>query len=100
MIRNETRRHQRIPAGSLVKLRWLGAAGESHFARAKVLNWSESGVCIELAEPIQLRCYVTLDAPELHHADWAAGGAVRHCTNKGAKYLVGVELAAGGTRQG
>src|SRR3954454_9734503 len=95
MVRNDTRRYERIPAGSLVKLRWLGTSGESHFARAKVVNWSECGVCVELAEPIQLRCYVTLDAPELHLADWSAGGAVRHCSSKGAKYVVGLELAAG-----
>src|SRR5262245_4108927 len=95
MVRNDTRRHERIPAGSLVKIRWLGTAGESHFAKAKVLNWSEHGLCLELAEPIQLRCYVTLDAPELYHGEWSAGGAVRHCTSKGAKYVVGVELAAG-----
>src|SRR5437016_1885852 len=95
MLKQETRRHERTPAGSLVKLRWQGSAGEAHFARARVLNWSESGVCVELTEPIQLPCYVTLDAPDLYHADWAAGGAVRHCTSKGAKYDVGIELTSG-----
>jgi hypothetical protein len=95
MLKLDTRRHERIVAGSLVKLRWRGSAGETHFARAKVLNWSESGVCVELTEPIQLRCYVTLDAPDLYQADWAAGGAVRHCASKGAKYVVGLELTAG-----
>jgi hypothetical protein len=95
MLRQDTRRHERIPSGSLVKLRWQGASGESHFARAKVVNWSESGVCIELGEPILLRSYVTMDAPELWRADWAGGGAVRHCTSKGAKYVVGLDLAGG-----
>src|SRR5437763_497371 len=95
LMKTDARRHERLAAGSLAKLRWQGASGEAHFARAKVVNWSESGVCVELSEPIQLRSYVTLDAPELHHADWAAGGAVRHCTSKGAKYVVGLELTAG-----
>ena len=98
MLRQEARRHARVPAGSVVKLRWQGSAGEAHFARAKVVNWSETGVCIELTEPIQLRSYVTLDAPDLYRADWATGGAVRHCTGKGAKYVVGVELSVSSKR--
>jgi len=95
MLRHETRRQERIPAGSLVKLRWQGKAGEAHFARARVLNRSDKGVCLELAEPIQLCSYVTLDAPDRRSAEKTAGGAVRHCTSKGAKYVVGVELTAG-----
>ena len=95
MVKPEARRHERTATGSIVKLRWRGSAGEAHFAKAKVVNWSESGVCVELAEPIQLRSYVTLDAPELRHADWAAGGSVCHCSNKGAKYVVGLDLTGG-----
>jgi hypothetical protein len=53
------------------------------------------GVCIELAEPIEPRCYVTIDAPEMNRSDWAAGGSVRHCSVKGAKYVIGVELSTG-----
>jgi hypothetical protein len=96
MSKPDLRRHERTLAGSVVKLRWRGAAGEAHFARAKVLNWSEMGVCVELAEPIQPPCYVTIDALDLSRADWAAGGSVRHCSSKGAKYVVGVELSTTG----
>jgi|SRR5437867_9468894 hypothetical protein len=95
MNRCETRRHERIPSGALVKLRWQGASGEAHFARGKIINSSKTGVCVELVEPIKPISYVTLNAPELNRADWAAGGSVRHCTAKGAKYIVGVELSAG-----
>ena len=94
-MRTEARRHERLAAGSLAKIRWQGAAGEAHFAKAKVINWSDSGVCLELSEPIQLYAYVTLDAPDVRCADWAAGGAVRHCSSKGAKYVIGIDLTSG-----
>jgi hypothetical protein len=92
MSRSESRRHERSQSNAQVKLRWQGASGEAHFARGKVLNSSEAGVCVELLEPIPRLCYVTLDAPELNRADWAGGGSVRHCSSKGAKFLVGLEL--------
>ena len=53
------------------------------------------GICIELLEPIKPLSYVTLDTPVLDRADWTAAGSVRHCTAKGAKYVVGVELSTG-----
>jgi hypothetical protein len=95
MNRPDARRHERVPSGALVKLRWRGVAGESHFARGKILNSSKAGLCVELVEPIKPLSYVTLDAPALQGSDWGTGGSVRHCTAKGAKYVVGVELRVG-----
>jgi len=95
MNRCETRRHERVPSGAMVKLRWTGTSGEAHFARGKILNRSKSGICVELVEPIKPLSYVNLDAPDLSQPDWAAGGSVRYCTAKGTKYVVGVELTAG-----
>jgi len=95
MKRSDTRRHERVPSGAAVKVRWHGAAGEAHFARGKVVNSSKAGLGFELVEPITPLSYVTLDAPDLMGADWGGGGSVRHCTVKGAKYVVGVELHSG-----
>ena len=95
MKRTDTRRHERVPSNAPVKLRWSGASGEAHFARGTILNSSDTGLCVELVEPIKPLSYVTLNAPELNGADWATGGSVRYCTPKGCKYLVGVELRAG-----
>ena len=50
------------------------------------------GMCFEVSEPIPLSSYVTFNAPELNLADWALGGSVRYCSNKGAKFIVGLEL--------
>jgi hypothetical protein len=95
MTHQDSRRHARVSSDAVVKLRWQGNAGEAHFARGKILNSSDGGVCVELVEPIKPLSYVTLNAPDLNHADWAAGGAVRYCHPKGPKFLVGVELNSG-----
>ena len=95
MKRSDTRRYERVLSGVPAKVRWQGVAGEAHFARGTVLNSSKAGLCVELIEPIKPLSYVTLDAPDLKGADWGAGGSVRHCTVKGAKYNVGVELRTG-----
>src|SRR5437763_12091541 len=95
MKRSDTRRHERVPSGAEVKVRWHGAAGEAHFAKGKVLNSSQAGLCFELVEPIKPLSYITIDAPGLMGSDWGGGGSVRHCTIKGAKYVVGVELRTG-----
>lgn len=96
MSRPETRRYERVPSATPVKLRWHGAAGEAHFARGKILNASSSGICIELPEPIKPLSYITLDAPGLTKGAWGANGSVRYCSPKGCKYFVGVELKTGG----
>ena len=92
MKRSETRRSNRVPSSASVKLRWNGPAGDLHFARGKILNSSSAGLCIELMEPIKPHSFVSLDAPELKRSDLAAGGKIRHCIQKGSKYVVGVEL--------
>jgi hypothetical protein len=95
MSRSDSRRQERAPSRSAVKLRWHDASGGAHFARGKILNCSDGGLCLELVEPIKPLSYVSLDAPELKRSDWATGGSVRHCTSKGAKYFVGIELKSG-----
>lgn len=98
MLKRNLRINDRKPVALAVKLRWQGTAGEAHFARGKILNCSDGGVCFELSEPIQPRCYVSFDAPELDRAEWGTGGAVRYCSSKGAKYIVGLELSVAAKR--
>jgi hypothetical protein len=94
MQRRNTRLHDRTTSGAIVKLRWQGASGEAHFARGKVVNRSDNGLCVELVEPIRPLSYVTLDTPELQK-DWAGGGPVRYCWRKGSRYMIGLELKTG-----
>ena len=92
--RRNSRGSERTLSNALVKLKWKGASGDPRFALGKVLDCSESGIRIELAEPIQIRSYVFLDAPELHRAGWAGWGSVRYCLRR-SKYVIGLELSDG-----
>jgi len=95
MQKRNARRHEQTPSDALVKIRWSIPSGEAHFARGKILDCSERGLRVEVIEPIQMRSYVTLDAPELDRAGWSVWGSVRYCVLKRAKYIVGLELSAG-----
>jgi len=93
--RPNSRGSERTLSNALVKLKWNGASGEPRSAAGKVLDCSESGVRIEVAEPIQVRSYVALDAPELNRAGWDGWGSVRYCVSRRSKYIIGLELSAG-----
>jgi hypothetical protein len=93
--RRDSRGSERTLSNAVVKLKWNGASGEPRFAPGKVLDCSKSGIRIEVAEPIQIRSYVTLDAPELNMAGWAGWGSVRYCVLRQSKYIIGLELSAG-----
>jgi PilZ domain len=90
MLRHNSRKHERVPSLVRVKLRWCGPSGEAHIATGKALDFSESGLRVQLTEPIPLRSYIILDAPELNLA--ASVAWVRHCFQKGMKYIVGLEF--------
>jgi len=90
MIRHNARKHERVPSVAPIKLRWCGPSGEAHVAKGKALDLSEFGLRVELSEPIPLRSYIILDAPALSLA--ASVAWVRHCFQKGMKYVVGLEL--------
>ena len=55
------------------------------------------GVVCESRYPmrIQIRSYITLNAPELNRAEWAGWGSVRYCTAKRSKNVIGLELSGG-----
>jgi hypothetical protein len=93
--RRDSRGSERTLSNALVKLKWNGASGELRFAPGKVLDCSKSGIRIEVAEPILIRSYVTLDAPELNRAGWVGWGSVRYCVSRRSKYIIGLELSAG-----
>jgi hypothetical protein len=94
-VSHNSRKRERTLSDALVKVKWAGASGETRFASGKVLDCSELGVCIEIAEPIKIHSYVTLDAPELNMAGWAGWGSVRYCLSRRTKYVIGLELRAG-----
>jgi hypothetical protein len=53
---------------------------------------SESGIRLEVREPIDKQTYVTLQCPTLGLHGTAS---VRTCTRKGTKFVVGLEFSGG-----
>ena len=76
----------------MVRLVWQDRFGHDKFAKARSFDISESGLRIEMPEPLQERSYVTIKAEKLGLHGQAS---VRHCSKHGTKYIVGLEFAAG-----
>ena len=89
------RRVERTSAPGALTVRWLEATGASQNAKARVIDYSQTGVRIEMTKPIPVRSYVTLLAPELNKGTWAGWASVRYCERQGAKFIIGLEFAAG-----
>jgi PilZ domain len=94
MLRRNTRLNERLSSHAAVALRWREISGESHFVRGKVVDYSTTGLRIELHQPIQPLANILIGAPG--HNRTASSGKVRYCLPKRTKYVVGVELSAGG----
>jgi hypothetical protein len=93
MNKNRRRNDRFVPSNAVITLKWRGVSEQARFASARVLNYSETGLRIELCESIAPRTYVMLGAHGQNRAGWA--GWVRYCSRRGIKYIVGLELSAG-----
>jgi PilZ domain len=88
----DLRRHSRSEHAATVRLIWKDRAGVDKFINGRTVDISESGMRIEVPEPIEKRTYVTLQCSDLglHGA-----ASVRSCARKGMKYVVGLEFSGG-----
>lgn len=66
--------------------------GEQKFAYAKILDVSESGMRVELREPLARQAYVSLRADQIA---LQGSASVRSCVKKGSLYLAGLEFSGG-----
>lgn len=71
---------------------WRDPAGEEKFMNAPVRDISESGVGLQIPEPVAVRSFVTLSANKLGINGRAS---VRHCSRQGVNYFIGVEFTGG-----
>jgi hypothetical protein len=74
-------------------LSWQDRQGAVRFLPARGLDLSRSGARIETDEPLEVGSCVFARVMEY---GLGATASVRHCTRRGAKYVIGLEL--GGTR--
>jgi hypothetical protein len=88
----ELRRHSRSTNSAPASIVWNDRGGGDKFINGRTVNVSESGIRIEVPEPIEKQTYVTVQclALGLH-----GRASVRSCARKGAKYLLGLEFSAG-----
>ncbi len=88
----ELRRHWRSTHSASASLVWSDRGGGDKYINGRTVNVSESGLRIEVPEPIEKQTYVTVQclALGLH-----GRASVRTCARKGTKYLLGLEFSAG-----
>ena len=92
MNQGDLRRHQRTAKSTPVQIIWKDRQGQDRFVNGRILDVSESGLRVEVSDPIEKQTYVTLQSPGLGLHGTAS---VRTCARKGMKYLVGLEFSAG-----
>ena len=86
------RRHHRKPKTAVVQLMWKDRFGNDKFANARTLDISESGMRVEMPEPLVERSYVVLRAESVGLRGQAS---VRSCSRTGSKYTIGLEFSGG-----
>lgn len=89
--RLDGRRSRRRDALGKIRLSWECPYG-IRSAGGRCLDISETGLRVELAEPLELRTLVKLQAERYKLPSVAS---VRYCERKSNKYVVGLEYAGG-----
>ena len=90
--KGELRRHPRSAHSDLIHIVWKDRQGIDKFAKGAVVDVSESGIRIELPEPLEKHSYVTLQCRRL---GLHGSASVRSCTRNRVKYVIGLEFAGG-----
>jgi len=88
-MNREARRQVRRPIDCEVTLSWYDREAGTQFARGRGMDMSEAGARIETEQPLTVGSCVFARVPE-----YLVGGTayVRHCTRRGSKYVVGLEI--------
>lgn len=86
----DIRRHDRIPFAGPVRICWEETHGPPKYALGKCLEVSESGMRIEVPEPIPPRSKISMRADAIN---FHGSATVKHVARRGSKYVVGLELS-------
>lgn len=89
---HELRRHPRTPVSGTVTVGWTDAGGVNRVTRGRCTNASQSGLCIELRDPLPDRAYVNFRCESLK---LAGTGSVRHCSRRSLCWTIGLEFSGG-----
>jgi len=88
-LKKNKRLHERTTCAVHVFVAWTDEHGVDRYVKGKCVEISETGVRLELQQPIPYLSYVTL---RLEGAGLAASARVRHVSRRGLSAVVGLEL--------
>lgn len=71
---------------------WADREGNQKFAQGQVTDVSETGMRIEMREPLARHAYVSFRVDQLA---LQGSASVRSCKKQATKYLLGLEFAGG-----
>ena len=84
------RQHERLPYCGPVRISWEDEQGLVRYSHAKLLDISEDGLRIEVAEPIAVRSRLLLRADRIN---FSGSATVRSVAWRGCKYILGLSLS-------
>lgn len=84
----EARRSPRTPYAGSVRVSWEDSHGP-HFAPGRCIDFSDTGVRIEVPVSIPMYTSVMLTTNQL---GFSGSASVKHVSRFGAKYLVGLQM--------
>ena len=85
MIPKNRRRYRRILHSRPVRIGWE-EHGEQRFAIGRCLDLSESGMRLEIAQPVTRGTRIMIAA---EHIKFSGSGAIRHVLRVGGRYTLG-----------
>jgi len=88
-LKKNIRRQERTICAVPVFVAWTDDHGADRYMKGKCVEISETGLQIEVQQPIPYLSYVTL---RLEGGGLAASAIVRHVTRRGLSAVVGLEL--------
>jgi hypothetical protein len=89
---SEKRRSPRFELKTQIRLSWTDHDGHFHFADARCIDVSETGIRVEVAGRLDSTCYINVRAEKLGINNSAR---VRSLNQKGLKNHVGLEFNGG-----
>jgi hypothetical protein len=89
MHMGDKRRKQRQLFDCSLEVSWKDSQGTSHTITAQAIDVSNSGIRVEAGEPIEMHTEVYVRAERY---GLTGSTALRHCSRRGSKYVLGLEF--------
>jgi len=85
----DSRRYVRSPISARIEIGWQDRQGWQKQTQSRGLNMSIAGAALLSPEPLAVGTPVYMNSKELQ---LMCAATVRHCTEKGSKFIIGLEF--------